>query len=454
MRIICATDFSEPGRAAIDTAVALARKLADDLKILHVIDPMALVGADAASALAVQASLKDVAEREVDKAVEAARARGVAAEGVILQGGVVETILEASRGPDVRLVVMGTHGRKRLASLFMGKVAERVIAGAPCPVLATHGTPPGAGLDGERRLSVLVGADGSRGGDAALAWVRSLRERVPCDVTFFHPYWPQEQARRFGVPETAGGGQPNPELLKLLERELRRWVGALPGEGEVCFSLGAFDGRVAGMLAAEAERVKPDVVVIGAAAPGGRDQGAIMSAGAVLRAVHLPVICVPEALRPAPEGRIPAFRTVLVGTDLSDFSNQGVPAAYALLRGSGGHVVLCHVYQRSPDEALGAEGLTTLPRLTPSAQYGTEELLRRLVPPEAEALGITSEVAVVQSPSVCEGLLQEAERIEADAVVIASHGRAGMGRAILGSAAEALVRASRHPVLVLHPPRR
>jgi len=35
--------------------------------------------------------------------------------------------------------VMGTHGRTGLAKLFVGSVAARVVAAAPCPVLTVRG---------------------------------------------------------------------------------------------------------------------------------------------------------------------------------------------------------------------------------------------------------------------------------------------------------------------------
>jgi nucleotide-binding universal stress UspA family protein len=36
-------------------------------------------------------------------------------------------------------VVIGTHGRTGLAKLFLGSVAERVVAAASCPVLTVRG---------------------------------------------------------------------------------------------------------------------------------------------------------------------------------------------------------------------------------------------------------------------------------------------------------------------------
>jgi nucleotide-binding universal stress UspA family protein len=47
---------------------------------------------------------------------------------------------------------------------------------------------------------------------------------------------------------------------------------------------------------------------------------------------------------------------------------------------------------------------------------------------------------------------EAAERLAADVVVIASRGRSGITRALLGSVADKLLRTCRRPVLVLRPP--
>ena len=38
----------------------------------------------------------------------------------------------------IDLIVMGTHGRRGMAHLLMGSVAERVVRTASCPVLTVH----------------------------------------------------------------------------------------------------------------------------------------------------------------------------------------------------------------------------------------------------------------------------------------------------------------------------
>ena len=61
------------------------------------------------------------------------------AKGFILQGAPSEQIVRFARARRVELIVMGTHGRKGIAKLFVGSVADRVVAAAACPVLTVRG---------------------------------------------------------------------------------------------------------------------------------------------------------------------------------------------------------------------------------------------------------------------------------------------------------------------------
>jgi nucleotide-binding universal stress UspA family protein len=141
---------------------------------------------------------------------------------------------------------------------------------------------------------------------------------------------------------------------------------------------------------------------------------------------------------------------VLVGTDLSDFANQAIPAAYALLTGIGGRVEICHLHE-TPRGVLPSLPPATL---EPSARAALEARLASLVPAEAAGRGIRTALVVREAESAAEGLRQEAERCDADVVVVASHGRRGLSRALMGSVAEQLTRRTTRPVLVLHPPER
>jgi len=58
---------------------------------------------------------------------------------LLAEGPAHEEIVRIAKRKRADLVVMGTHGRSGLAKLFLGSVAGRVVAAAPCPVLTVRG---------------------------------------------------------------------------------------------------------------------------------------------------------------------------------------------------------------------------------------------------------------------------------------------------------------------------
>jgi nucleotide-binding universal stress UspA family protein len=137
----------------------------------------------------------------------------------------------------------------------------------------------------------------------------------------------------------------------------------------------------------------------------------------------------------APEG-IPAIRRVLVTTDFSPLASFAVPYGYALLGEGGGEVFLLHV----------------LPEAEAGEAPGVVARLRALVPKEAGGRGIVTRTEVAHGSDPAAAICETAERVGADALCIASHGHSGLRKAIRGSVAEAVIRRSLHPVLLVRPP--
>jgi nucleotide-binding universal stress UspA family protein len=436
MTIVCATDFSFSAEAAVKLSGQLAAQFGDRVLAVHVIELPTLLS-ERTPEVGWEAALREAGEAELRRVARQLDRPGVRAETSLLFGSVSDQLLDQAAQPGVRMMILGTHGRKGASHFFLGSIAESIARKAPCPVVVTRGLPfPDDGLTGKRRLQLLVPVDGSPASESALAWVKQLRGAVPCDVTLFQPFWPPFEAQRFGVERAWVRKQPDPELLPLLERELRRWVGDLPGEGQLRCRFGALREGVNELLANEAELLQPDLVVAGISK---RGEGSF-TAASVIQSVRTPVVCVPEVERPAPDTRIPWVSQVLVGTDLSNFSNQAVAAAYALLRGTGGLVEICHVVEGGDSSAERRQHL--------------ERQLALLAPPEAAALGIVTRVSVVDAGSAAAGLMQAAERSGVDVVVLAAHGRTGVERAVMRSISEVVARQSGRPVMVLHPPAR
>jgi nucleotide-binding universal stress UspA family protein len=142
--IVVPYDFSDHARAALDTAVDLARRLESDLHLLHVVQlPAYTYPAFQGVGAALPMNLVEVRDgatqslREIAAAIEGAPGK---VEVQVVEGGsIAEMIRQSAEKLGADLIIMGTHGRTGLAHVFLGSVAERTLRGAPCPVLTVQG---------------------------------------------------------------------------------------------------------------------------------------------------------------------------------------------------------------------------------------------------------------------------------------------------------------------------
>ena len=142
-RILHPTDFSSASRAAFARAVELARDNRAELVLAHVMTPYVPVAGEGYMPPKLwdemAASTRAHATRQLDALVARAKKGGVRARTLLLEGIPHERIARAAKGQRADVIVMGTHGRTGLAHLFLGSVAERVVASAPCPVMTVGG---------------------------------------------------------------------------------------------------------------------------------------------------------------------------------------------------------------------------------------------------------------------------------------------------------------------------
>ena len=68
---------------------------------------------------------------------------------------------------------------------------------------------------------------------------------------------------------------------------------------------------------------------------------------------------------------------------------------------------------------------------------------------EAAALGVNANTLVIKSDDIAQGLIDQAEQFKAELIVMASHGRKGIKRLLLGSETMAVLTHVKIPVLVL-----
>jgi nucleotide-binding universal stress UspA family protein len=141
--VVHATDFSPASAKAFRIAVELARADRAPLAVVHVLTPTVPTAGDGYVPSKVyaqlEASARAAARTQLDRLVRRAKAARVRATGLLLSGPPHEQIVRALKSRRAGVAVIGTHGRTGLARFFLGSVAARVIALAPCPVLTVRG---------------------------------------------------------------------------------------------------------------------------------------------------------------------------------------------------------------------------------------------------------------------------------------------------------------------------
>ncbi|MEO7192409.1 MAG: universal stress protein [Vicinamibacterales bacterium] len=158
-RVLVATDFGEPSDAAVTYGRNIARVFAATLHIVHVIDDACAHGTPPLSQTFDVAQLQRTYEHSAREALDGLLDPQMRTEGVvteILTGSrPAPVILSYAKESMIDLIVMGTHGRRGFADLFMGSVAQQVVRDADCPVLTLRRSST-IHVDGARAMTESV----------------------------------------------------------------------------------------------------------------------------------------------------------------------------------------------------------------------------------------------------------------------------------------------------------
>ncbi|MCS6975828.1 MAG: universal stress protein [Gemmatales bacterium] len=138
------------------------------------------------------------------------------------------------------------------------------------------------------------------------------------------------------------------------------------------------------------------------------------------------------------------FKTVLCPVDFSETSRQALRLAHALARLSDGRLIVLFV---------GAPALMVTDGVMAAPALGSEEpdpdslkgQLREFVKP---VIGEAVELRVDYG-NAAEEILEHADQCHADLIVMGTHGRTGLGRLLMGSVAEHVLRRAKCPVLLV-----
>jgi nucleotide-binding universal stress UspA family protein len=181
--VLVGTDGSENAGAAVRWAAAEARRRSADLRVVHAYEE-----SWATVPYMGETDLLEIARNHAEEIAADAEliAHAVAPDLTVLRdpipGDPVVTLLEAARSAG--LVVVGNRGHGGFTSLMLGSVGQRIATHAPCPVVVVRGR--AAVAEGP----VVVGADGSAGGELAVELAFEQAAARECRLVAIRAYMP------------------------------------------------------------------------------------------------------------------------------------------------------------------------------------------------------------------------------------------------------------------------
>ncbi len=424
MTVLAGIRFVEAAQAA-EAAAGLARRLEAPLHLIHVLPGEAEQVPGLAARAFVHGALSTLARRV---------GTGLNVTVEVASGETHLALLAAVAEKHASFLVVGRPPGE--AGRGVGGTVERLAAACPVPMLVVPDAHPFSSWGEGQPLKVVVGVDASRPARAALSVVERLARAGPVELTAVRIVYPLFESRRLGLPLPVDYRELGPELEAALGREVEEAIaGARAAARTTHVRLRPSLGSAADPLLAEAGEAGADLLALGTHHR--RALARLWSvSGPALRHSRMAVLTVPAGTA-AEEAA--GFSTVVAATDFSPLGDAAVALGRAALR-AGGTLHLVHVAKSQP--SAGEE----------AALLGR---LRSLVPALDEGISVEAEVRVRHQPAGADEaacILQSAERVAANLVVVGASGHSVLRSRLLGSVATKLLSSSPLPVLVARPP--
>jgi nucleotide-binding universal stress UspA family protein len=145
------------------------------------------------------------------------------------------------------------------------------------------------------------------------------------------------------------------------------------------------------------------------------------------------------------------YQKILVATDGTALSKKAVRSAVALSAALKAELVALYVAPRYPVSYFeGGITVSTQEIARVETQWAEEgQAVVDAVQQAAQARGVKAKAVVSKSDLVAEAIMAAAKKHKCDLIVMASHGRKGIKRILLGSETQQVLTHSSVPVLVL-----
>lgn len=144
------------------------------------------------------------------------------------------------------------------------------------------------------------------------------------------------------------------------------------------------------------------------------------------------------------------FKHLLVPIDGTEFSMAAVQRAASFASDAGAHITFLNIEHAFPAMYLGEGAIMdeNAPAKFHELADSQAHQILRAAEEIARAAGVQCTTLILVSESACEAIIEAAEKNACDLIFMASHGRSGIGRLLLSSVTEKVLRHTKIPVLV------
>ncbi|MBX3584410.1 MAG: universal stress protein [Rhizobiaceae bacterium] len=147
------------------------------------------------------------------------------------------------------------------------------------------------------------------------------------------------------------------------------------------------------------------------------------------------------------------YKHILISTDGSEVARKGVDHGLSLAKSLGANVTIVTVTEPFPYHASAAgAGWVPIPADISRYEEGQKQAAQKLlanVRESASRVGVSAAVLHVPDAQPAEAIVETAKTEGCSLIVMASHGRRGIGRLLLGSQTSEVLAHSPVPVLVV-----
>lgn len=293
---------------------------------------------------------------------------------------------------------------------------------------------------------VLVPLDGSAFAECALVAAMGMAQKLDAEMELISVF--DDASILAGTDVTAQ------KFKEWLQDYLDDLAQRVTDQSEVKARCTIIDGAPADRLVEYAQRKQVDLIAMSTHGRGPLSRAWMGSvADRVVRHVDVPVMLIRATDEAAPDFKRPyEFKRILVALDGSPRAEKSLELATRIAKASGGMLTLLQAVEPPlpfsspylPHAVEDAQAALDQGRAA-SARYLEEQKAR------LEQQGIRVETETLLGAHPAPGILHYADEHPVDLIALATHGRGGLPRLVLGSVADKVLRGANVPILVVRP---